>query len=142
MIKEFQGRYRFLSNFWLCYIDYQGLTYPSVEHAYQATKFEGVLRVPFTRTDMKPGEAKRLGRSDGIRKDWESVKLSIMKELVTIKFSDKFLGKWLLDTKNEYLQEGNMWYDTFWGVDLRTGQGQNNLGKILMEVRECLTKPQ
>jgi ribA/ribD-fused uncharacterized protein len=91
---------------------------------------------------MKPGEAKRLGRSDGIRKDWESVKLSIMKELVTIKFSDKFLGKWLLDTKNEYLQEGNMWYDTFWGVDLRTGQGQNNLGKILMEVRECLTKPQ
>ena len=34
--------------------------------------------------------------------------------------------------------EGNYWHDTFWGVDEETGVGENNLGKILMEVRANL----
>ena len=33
---------------------------------------------------------------------------------------------------------GNTWGDTCWGVDLRTGQGENHLGRILMKVREEL----
>ncbi len=39
---------------------------------------------------------------------------------------------------NSLLQEGNRWGDTFWGVDLRTGKGENKLGKILMRVRKEL----
>lgn len=34
------------------------------------------------------------------------------------------------------LVEGNSFGDTFWGVDARTGKGENHLGKILMKVRE------
>ena len=40
----------------------------------------------------------------------------------------------LLDTGDTELIEGNNWHDTFWGVC--KGKGQNNLGKILMEVRK------
>jgi hypothetical protein len=36
------------------------------------------------------------------------------------------------------LVEGNRWGDQFWGVDLRTGLGENHLGKILMKVRDEL----
>lgn len=40
----------------------------------------------------------------------------------------------LLATRDRMLIEGNDWGDTFWGmVD---GEGENNLGKILMRVRE------
>lgn len=31
-IEAFQGRYRFLSNFWLTPIRWRGMTFPSVEH--------------------------------------------------------------------------------------------------------------
>ena len=34
------------------------------------------------------------------------------------------------------LIEGNTWHDTFWGVDLKTGEGENHLGKILMALRK------
>ena len=36
----------------------------------------------------------------------------------------------------EYLEEGNTWHDTYWGVC--NGKGKNKLGKILMQVREEL----
>ena len=33
------------------------------------------------------------------------------------------------------LVEGNAWHDVFWGVDVRTGEGENHLGRILMAIR-------
>ena len=38
MINEFQGDYRFLSNFHPAEVEMDGIKYPSVEHAYQAAK--------------------------------------------------------------------------------------------------------
>jgi predicted NAD-dependent protein-ADP-ribosyltransferase YbiA (DUF1768 family) len=62
-----------------------------------------------------------------------------MRELVGTKFRDNFiLRRQLILTGNEQLIEGNNWGDTFWGVDLRTGKGDNHLGKILMQIREVL----
>ncbi|MGM9605038.1 MAG: hypothetical protein ACI3XG_08225 [Faecousia sp.] len=37
-----------------------------------------------------------------------------------------------------YLEEGNTWHDTFWGVDAKTRDGENHLGRILMRVRQDL----
>ena len=37
-IREFRGEFSWLSNFYPVQIEYEGLTYPSVEHAYQAGK--------------------------------------------------------------------------------------------------------
>jgi len=62
MISEFQGEFRFLSNFWPCKIYFEGMWYDSVEHAYQAAKtldMDERLRISFLET---PGKAKRAGK--------------------------------------------------------------------------------
>ena len=83
--------------------------------------------------------SKRAGRRVKLRKDWEEVKLRIMEEVVRAKFlQHPDLANKLIDTGDEELIEGNCWNDRFWGVDIRTGIGENNLGKILMKVRSEL----
>lgn len=135
-VYEFAGEYRFLSNFWPCFIEYQGLTYPSVENAYQAAKmFDIEDRVKFT--NIKASEAKRLGKVLPMREDWDSTKRVVMFELVWQKFSKNVdLKAALLATGLRELQEGNWWGDTYWGTV--NGKGDNHLGKILMRVREDL----
>jgi len=139
MIKEFQGQYRFLSNFWLCTVPLDGETYPSVEHAFQAAKTKNDLERRRIRLAATPGEAKRLGRYIRLRGDWEESKIGLMDYLVMQKFHlHPELGKLLLQTGTEELQEGNYWGDKYWGVDLKTGVGENHLGKILMNVRKTI----
>ncbi len=43
-------------------------------------------------------------------------------------------AEWKKLLSPEELVEGNWWNDTFWGVC--NGEGQNNLGKILMKIRK------
>jgi ribA/ribD-fused uncharacterized protein len=133
MIGEFSGKYRFLSNFFMTPIKWDGATYPSVEHAYQAAKFPPQDRHVFWHQSLRPGEAKRKGRGKG-GPDWHSKSLWIMLDLVRIKFEDPKLRESLLATGTEHLEEGNWWGDTFFGVV--AGIGQNHLGRILMQVRE------
>ena len=52
------------------------------------------------------------------------------------------LGRLLLATGKSELIEGNSWNDTFWGVNLKTGEGRNELGKALMKVRAELAARQ
>lgn len=131
----FDGEYRFLSNFYPAEVEYEGLTFPSVEHAYQAAKTLDIeVRKQFL--NITPGQAKRLGKQVKSRDDWDSVKVSIMHELVGKKFKIKQLRDELLATGNRYLIEGNTWGDTFWGVC--NGVGKNMLGIILMEIRNEL----
>ena len=59
-----------------------------------------------------------------------------MLELVLQKFARSSLRSKLLDTDQRLLVEGNVWGDTYWGVC--NNIGQNNLGKILMHVRELI----
>lgn len=145
-IREFRGDYRFLSNFYPAetYIAFEGGVYPTVEHAYQAAKtLDKLAREPFQVSGsgseckyITPGQAKRLGRTIHIRPDWEEVKLLVMETLLFKKFQDQLLRARLLETGTMELVEGNNWNDTFWGVDLRSGIGENKLGKLLMKVRE------
>lgn len=133
-ITSFSGKYEFLSNFYYSPVTYEGITYPTVEHAFQAAKTFDVTERRRISEMKTPGMAKRAGRRVLLRKDWEAVKFDIMKTLVTQKFEDEKLKQLLLDTGDEELVEGNTWHDTCWGVC--NGVGQNNLGKILMSVRK------
>jgi hypothetical protein len=85
-----------------------------------------------------PGKAKRFGKMLTIRPDWKNIRLSVMLNLVRQKFSDPELGRKVLETGDALLVEGNDWGDRFWGVDLKSFEGENHLGKILMKVREEL----
>jgi len=137
MITSFRGDYWFLSNFSLAVVDFEGITFTSVEAAFQAAKTLDIEeRKRFTR--YQPGEAKKEGRKLKLRSDWEEVKDDIMYKLVYAKFSNVSLGykDKLLKTGDEYIREENTWGDRYWGTC--NGIGQNKLGKILMRVREEL----
>lgn len=132
-IETFDGEYRFLSNFYPSVV----YGYPTVEHAYQAMKSLDPVYKDAIRTCGPPGRAKKLGQQAVLRKDWNDIKLDIMEELVRIKFdSHPVLKGMLLATSDAYLEEGNYWGDTYWGVC--RGTGLNHLGLILMQIRKEL----
>lgn len=133
-IDKFDGtQYRFLSNFYMHPVEYEGILYPSSEHAYQAAKtLDPTLRQVIA--NMKtPGETKKAGRRLQLRDNWDSIKNGIMLDIVRIKFQDPKLQLKLLATGNAELIEGNTWGDCWFGVC--NGVGENHLGKILMKVR-------
>ena len=135
MIGPFTGEYKFLSNFYSSYIIWNGNSYSTVEHAYQATKAENEHDRNFIQSTSTPFKAKRLGREIKMRKDFEDIKFKVMLDLLRIKFQIPHLKSKLLATGNEDLVELNNWGDKIWGVDNKTGKGQNHLGKLLMQVR-------
>jgi ribA/ribD-fused uncharacterized protein len=140
MITSFSGEYRFLSNFWMAPVTYEGITYPSSEHAYQAAKsLNPAIREVFFMLDS-PAEAKRMGQQIIMRPDWEDVRINVMRDIVTAKFEqNEDLMDLLMATKGRDLIEGNTWGDRFWGqCPLRTGR--NELGKILMGIRDDITR--
>lgn len=140
-IESFSGTYRFLSNFWMVEVMLYDVMYKSVEHAYQAAKSVDEAYKKAIQEAPTPGEAKRLGKKAPLRPDWEQVKIDFMRYLVSYKFTMHHdLGKKLLATGHKELVEGNTWGDKFWGVC--NGEGQNWLGRILMETRERLRQGQ
>ena len=141
MIQKFHGEHAFLSNFHPSHITFEGIAYPTVEHAFQAAKSND----PETRQKIAdkdtPGKAKRAGGRRGIVHDfdfdaWEAKKVETMEHICRLKFADPSFRALLESTGDQELQEGNNWNDTFWGISLKTGKGRNNLGKILMKIRD------
>lgn len=144
-ISSFRGRYYFLSNFADIPVTFEGLTYANAEAAFHAAKIEpsdavdqktGATRKTFT--TLPPNKAKALGRRVNLRPEWNHIRLAVMTEIIRSKFATEPLKSYLLATNDEELIEGNTWNDRFWGVDTRSWQGANNLGKILMQVRDEL----
>lgn len=133
-IDNFDGEYRFLSNFYESPVEFEGHTYPSVEHAFQAAKtLDEDERAKIRNLDT-PGKAKRAGKKVKLREDWDGVRVLVMGELVRRKFEDPELRAQLLATGSAPLEEGNTWGDRFWGTC--GGKGENNLGRILEAVRD------
>lgn len=134
MRNEFRDKYYFLSNFYFAPITYNGITYNNNEAAFQSMKAK-LSDFRFQFQNLSPNEAKKLGRRIDLRTDWEQVKDNYMYEICLAKFQQNpFLKIELLNTGNEYLEEGNTWGDVEWGTV--NGVGKNKLGKILMRIRE------
>lgn len=136
----FDGRYRFLSNYYESPFVLHGIEYQSVEHFFQAAKalsaddHDRIVAAP------TPGKAKRLGKSVTLRPDWEEVKEDVMMQGLREKFKIPELREKLLATGDQELIEGNIWHDNIWG-DCRCSKccstkGQNKLGKLLMQLRQ------
>lgn len=132
-IDTFTGDNNFLSNFYSINVTLNGVTYPTVEHAYQAAKTKDLNEREVVRIQPTAGKAKRAGKKVTLRPDWELVKVHIMEDLLRQKFQDPILKQKLIETGNKTLIEGNYWGDTFWGVC--NGIGENELGKLLMQIR-------
>lgn len=135
-IRGFFEDHRFLSNYHLCSIWYDGREYPSTENAYQASKFPDGLRKQFQ--DISPLDAKRLGTSLKMNSTeierWNRTRIDIMAQLNMYKYSaHPELRKLLLETDGKLLVEENYWGDVFWGI--YKSKGMNHLGIILMKIR-------
>jgi ribA/ribD-fused uncharacterized protein len=132
------SRWKF-SNFIMAEVELDGVTYPTVEHAYQAAKsMDPDVRDQIMACE-KPGQAKKMGTKVDLRPDWEEVKVGIMDKLLRQKFSpgSKFYDE-LMETGRDEIVEWNTWHDTFWGkctCESCGGHGANILGKLLMAIR-------
>lgn len=135
-ISYFDDEFAFLSNFYEHPIVYQGLEYPTNEHAFQAAKTLNNEERISIQQESTASRAKFAGRHVKLRDDWETIKVDIMYEICKEKFKDEQLKQQLLDTGDKILVEGNTWNDDFWGK--ATAQGANNLGIILMKIRDEL----
>lgn len=139
MITEFRDKYRWLSNFWPCEIQFRGMQFITLEHGYMSAKSDDLEWKKFcSDPNNSPTKVKRKSRKIVLREDWDSIKIEVMRELLILKFSQRSFKKLLLETGDRQIQEGNRWGDTFWGVCLKTNTGSNNLGKLIMEIREEL----
>lgn len=135
-IKFFKGEYGFLSNFHPSPLEWEGVTFPTLEHAYQAAKSNDINERWAIAGLKTAGVAKKAGRKLPLPEDWDVRKVEVMRALVAIKFSSDELRDKLLSTGTATLVEGNWWGDYFWGVC--RGKGENMLGRILMAERDRL----
>jgi ribA/ribD-fused uncharacterized protein len=120
-----------------------GKVFPTSEHAYHYSKYEStapevaaeILAAPSPWKEMQIDRQNAKQR----RSDWEDVKLDIMTEIVKAKvMQNEDVKERLLKTDNKQIFENSPW-DKFWGLG-SDGKGQNHMGKILMEIRQELTK--
>ena len=135
--------YGAFSNLYRREIVFEGVTYPTSEHAYQAGKprkdavREWLLAAPTP--SLLAMAAHGLYVWD-IQPDWSKTKFDRMKRVLQAKFAQhEDLAKLLLSTGKARLVEAatvdNLVNRTWGEVD---GVGKNMLGKLLMEVREEL----
>lgn len=159
VISSFQGKYSFLSLVYQCAFYYQGDLYNSAAAAFEAAKIQNPRdRVSFVHWNCKPWQARSIGKgipACWLRPDWSpEVEIAVMTGIQRSKFSWPELQKRLLATGDACLVNGNSYHDNFfgsclcrtlpaketrYGVSPRcTGTGRNELGRILMQVRqEC-----
>ena len=139
-IAGFVGDYRWLSNFYLCRVEWEGRIYGSAEAAYQSGKYPAADRDIFTTLD--PDGAKALSLKKPYDKAaWELHKVATMRQVIGAKFTQHAdLAQKLIATGERHLEETNWWGDQVWGV--YRGVGQNLLGKFLMDLRLHLAKPE
>ncbi len=120
-------------------VEIDGELWPTVEHYYQAEKFTDKDYRESIRATEPVREAIQMGRSRefAMRADWKTVKIEVMKRALTAKYTQHpDLKKLLLSTDSAILVEHTP-KDSYWG-DGGDGTGQNNLGKLLMELRHRL----
>lgn len=135
-VREHLGEF---SNFSRHGVELDGHWWPTVEHYFQAQKFEDKEHQNKIRAVSNPMQAATLGRSRSIplRADWEQVKDDVMLKAVRKKFeTHPELRELLLSTGEEEIVE-NAPGDYYWGCG-KDGTGKNRLGQILVQVRNEL----
>lgn len=133
--------YGFFSNFSSHPIFINGEIWATVEHYFQANKFENneiINRIKMLDSPMKAAIEGR-NKNNIIRKDWDFIKDSIMLKGLIAKFTQHpDLKKELLETKDFIIVE-NTKNDNYWGNG-GDNSGRNRLGNLIMDVRKELNR--
>lgn len=129
------------SNFSSFAIRWKDVFYMTAEHAYQSEKFMDPVMKEEIRNKPSAHEVLAYAREfKSLRRlDWGEVKVGIMKGIIRAKVDQHaYVRQVLLDSGRSELIEDSP-TDSFWGRG-PDHAGQNNLGKIWMEVREEIRK--
>lgn len=126
-------------NFSAFQVFWGGILWPTVEHAYQATKFTDPVIISIIRETRSPYEAKRLARvyKGNVRVNWLAVELTIMEDILRAKLAQhEYVQRKLIETGDAELVEDSP-SDSFWGRG-PDWKGQNQMGKLWMKLRDEL----
>ncbi len=133
--------YGVFSNFSRHPITLDGQEWPTVEHFYQAQKFVGTPHADAVRAARTAFEARKLGndRARPVRPRWDMLREAILWRAAEAKFRAHADARdLLLATGDVRLVEASP-YDAYWGSGPQ-GDGENRLGRILMQLRDLLRR--
>ncbi len=129
------------SNFKPSPILIEGEIWSTVEHYFQASKFDDFHvrdRIKLLESPMDAAKEGR-NRNNKLKEQWEDIKNNVMYKGLKAKFlQHPGFKKVLLETGNKIIVEHTV-NDNYW-ADGGDGSGKNMLGLLLMRVREELTK--
>lgn len=137
----YEHDYYIFSNFSSFKLDWKGRDWMTSEHAYHSEKYPDQKHKDEIANKRSAHEALKFAEEHKAerRKDWEEVKLDIMKQILHAKAAQHaYVMKKLLDSGDRILIE-NSWRDDFWGWG-PSKDGANHLGKLWMEVRDEVRK--
>lgn len=145
---ERQKPHGFLSSLSDSPIEFEGMTFPTAEHAYQAGKTKDPAIKKWLLSAPKPRHVAQAAHTltdedDGLDPNWNKAKFARMKAIIRAKFEQNpELKRQLLETGDAVLVEAgptskgvNGQANIVWGVPADGHPGKNALGRLLMEVR-------
>lgn len=133
------GPFGMFSNFYHIPIIIDDKKYNTVEHYFQSQKSPYPKMQEEIRKCSTPQQAKSMGSSIQLRRDWEQCKENVMMKALRAKaYSSVEFRELLLSTGTREIVENNP-YDSYWGTG-SSGYGKNRMGKLLMRLREELRK--
>lgn len=138
-ITFYESRHYYLSNFSAFAVVWDGLSYPTSEHLYQALKFEGAHMRELIRNQSSAHEAMKKAQlcKTSYRLDWAEIKVSVMEEVCRAKLEQHpYIQRKLMETGGAPLVEASP-IDSFWGWGPNK-DGQNHLGRVWMNLRQEL----
>lgn len=137
-----------LSNMFPVLLEYKGNRFYGVDHLFHYLLY---YQYPDIQNEiMKKSKgvcanytAKKISEKnkDKIGEITDKQKVNLLKKCMRLKYQQsQYCKDYLLNTENNQLIEFAFWGDTFWGCIYKDGkyQGENNCGKILMEIRDEL----
>ena len=139
MITRFKDEYEFLDTFHIHPFIYNGVEYPTVQHAYQCSK---CLDVKDAETILRygPYDANKLGNIFHRKKNWSNAKYNVMFEILFAKLSSQPFADKLIATGRQF-QVDVQFNDkrAHWSYIPGMPYVGNYYGKLLMLVRYALT---
>ncbi len=136
--KFYTGPFDALNNFSAHAVEYNGVLYPTAEHAFQVTKSIDQDAKKAILAARSPLVAKTLSNGQyGAFRDpeWGDKKIGIMKDILTAKYEQHEEVRSVLDSTTGSTIEEDSPTDYFWGIG-KDGLGKNHLGQIWMQIRD------
>lgn len=137
----YEQEFYVFSNFSSFRLKWKGYDWITSEHAYHSEKFDDKSIIEQLKNARSAHDALKVAQAhkDKYKKNWDDIKLSVMKEILKAKVEQHpYVKKKLIESGDKELIE-NSWRDDFWGWG-QNKDGKNHLGKLWMEVREEVKK--